>query len=303
MDLINARALWTLFSFAVYFLLFGGAVFGMALWRVKRRRNRPPVDFRFLRGPGETLRRRMAQFDEDFFLRFVLAALAPVLAAIVVSYGVFKYRPQTVTHLWIGSGLVVLAFFGTLIPMVRWGVRSLIRYYNDRLGYLGERFVGDCLEPLKRKGWHIFHDVPGLAGERKFNLDHVAVGPGGVWAIETKTRRKGKARKGFDPQKVFFDGNNLVWPWGEDAYGPEQARRNSEWLRAWLLKRTGIELEVRPVLALPGWYVVKPSGAEVRVVRPEWLLEDLPNARTVLTSDQIDLIVRQLDLHCRDVED
>lgn len=78
MDLTNARALWTLFSFAVYFLLLGGAVFGMALWRVKRRRNRPPVDFKFLRGPGETLRRRMAQFDEDFFLRFVLAALAPV---------------------------------------------------------------------------------------------------------------------------------------------------------------------------------------------------------------------------------
>jgi hypothetical protein len=148
MDLTNARALWTLFSFAVYFLLFGGAVFGIALWRVKRRRNRPPVDFKFLRGPGETLRRRMAQFDEDFFLRFVLAALAPVLAAIVVSYGVLKYRPQTVTHLWIGSGLVILAFFGTLIPMVRWGVQSLIRYHNDRLGYhVVESMLIDNLPP------------------------------------------------------------------------------------------------------------------------------------------------------------
>jgi hypothetical protein len=303
MDLSNERTLWSLFLFTVYFLLFTGAVIGLASGRVKRCRNRPPVEFKFLRGPGETLRRRMATFEENFFPRLILAGLVPLLAAIVVSYSALRFQPQTVTHLWLESGLVVIVFVGTLIPVLRWGSRSLIRYHNDRLGYLGERFVGDCLEPLKRKGWFIFHDVPGLAGERKFNLDHVAVGPGGVWAIETKTRRKGRARRGFDPHKVFFDGKNLVWPWGEDPYGPEQARFNSEWLQAWLLKRTGIKLEVYPVLALPGWYVVKPSGAEVRVVRPEWLLEDLPKARTVLTSDQIDLIVRQLDLHCRDVED
>jgi hypothetical protein len=245
----------------------------------------------------------MAKFDEDFIPGLILASLAPLFAAIVVLYGVLRYKPQTTTEIWLLSALVVLTFVGTFIPAVRWGIRRLIRYHNDRLGYLGERYVGDCLDPLKRKGWYIFHDVPGLAGGRKFNLDHVAVGPSGVWAIETKTRRKGSARMGFDPQKVFFDGMKLVWPWGEDPYGPEQARLSSEWLQAWLLERTGIKLDVRPVLALPGWYVVKPSNAEVRVVRPEWLLEDLPNARTVLTNEQIDLIVRQLDLRCRDVED
>jgi hypothetical protein len=36
---------------------------------------------------------------------------------------------------------------------------------------------------------------------------------------------------------------------------------------------------------------------------PEWLSEDLPKAGSVLTDPQIDLIARQLDQRCRDVED
>ena len=34
-----------------------------------------------------------------------------------------------------------------------------------------------------------------------------------------------------------------------------------------------------------------------------WLSEDLPKAGSVLTGAQIDLIARQFDRHCRDVED
>jgi len=38
-------------------------------------------------------------------------------------------------------------------------------------------------------------------------------------------------------------------------------------------------------------------------VKPEWLSEDLPKAGAVLNDTQIDLIARQLDQCCRDVED
>jgi hypothetical protein len=245
----------------------------------------------------------MAKFDEDFLFRIGAAALAPVLLALVVSWGVLKYRPQTWTQLWVGFGLIVLAFAATLVPAICWVLRGLMRYRDDRLGYLGERFVGDCLEPLKRQGWYVFHDVPCEAAGKKFNIDHVAVGPGGVWTIETKTRRKGRARPGFEPHKVFFDGRQLIWPWGEDPFGPDQAIDHADWLQKWLSKKTGIETKVWPVLVLPGWFVVDKAGAAVRVKMPEWLSEDLPKTGTLLTADQIDLITRQLDERCRDVED
>ena len=40
-----------------------------------------------------------------------------------------------------------------------------------------------------------------------------------------------------------------------------------------------------------------------RVVKQEWLSEDLPKAGSVLTTAQIDLIARHLDQYCRDVVD
>jgi len=61
------REQWPVVIICAYFLLFVGAVVGLGKWKVKRRRDRPPVEFKFLRGPGETLRRRIAKFDEDFY--------------------------------------------------------------------------------------------------------------------------------------------------------------------------------------------------------------------------------------------
>jgi len=52
-----------------------------------------------------------------------------------------------------------------------------------RRGADGERFVGWLLSRLP-DGWHVFNDVP--VGERGANIDHVVIGPGGVFTINTK---------------------------------------------------------------------------------------------------------------------
>lgn len=64
------------------------------------------------------------------------------------------------------------------------------------LRYLGERAVGEALFSLAAESYKIFHDVPAEVSGKKFNVDHVAVGKNGLFAIETKTRRKGRARPG-----------------------------------------------------------------------------------------------------------
>ena len=52
------------------------------------------------------------------------------------------------------------------------------------VGAAGERRVASELAVLEGEGWRLLHDrrLPG----RRANVDHVAVGPGGVWVIETK---------------------------------------------------------------------------------------------------------------------
>jgi len=51
------------------------------------------------------------------------------------------------------------------------------------VGASGERLVGDRLDLLKSQGWNLLHSVPLKSGA---DIDHIAIGPGGVFTINTK---------------------------------------------------------------------------------------------------------------------
>ncbi len=53
---------------------------------------------------------------------------------------------------------------------------------HDR-GAKGEEQVGGLLEGLGSRGWHVVHD----ASLGRGNVDHIAIGPGGVFTVETKS--------------------------------------------------------------------------------------------------------------------
>jgi hypothetical protein len=56
-----------------------------------------------------------------------------------------------------------------------------------RRGAVGERRTARLLDPLEREGWAILHDLA-VPGSRA-NLDHLAIGPGGVFVIDSKQYR------------------------------------------------------------------------------------------------------------------
>jgi hypothetical protein len=78
----------------------------------------------------------------------------------------------------------------------------------------------------------------------------------------------------------------------------------SDWLRKFIHSRTGLHVDPRPILVLPGWWVTERVVAAFRVashkVVPEIVRKWKPQD---LSPEQIDLISRQLDERCRDVED
>ncbi|HWX44250.1 MAG TPA: nuclease-related domain-containing protein [Solirubrobacteraceae bacterium] len=53
---------------------------------------------------------------------------------------------------------------------------------HDR-GARGEEQVGALLEGLRGRGWRVIHD----ASLGRGNVDHIAIGPGGVFTVETKS--------------------------------------------------------------------------------------------------------------------
>jgi Nuclease-related domain len=56
-----------------------------------------------------------------------------------------------------------------------------------RRGAMGERRTARLLEPLERQGWAVLHDLA-VPGSRA-NLDHLVIGPGGVFVVDSKQYR------------------------------------------------------------------------------------------------------------------
>ena len=150
-------------------------------------------------------------------------------------------------------------------------------------------------------GCHVFHDFP---ADPKWNIDHIIVGPSGVYVVETKTRRKRKAQKGKPDHIITFDGDTLIFPHAEQSrYGLDQARDNAKWLSGYLSSATGEKVWVEPILTFPGWMINRrTNNASVQVLNPKEIAGVVLSRPARLTAQSIKQIVHQLDQKCRDVE-
>jgi hypothetical protein len=296
------KVIWLSVIVGLYFFLFLSAVIGFGILRRRRRREREPVEFKLLRGPGESLRREVQGMDANLFIYAIVAAFIPLPVSAFALYLLARIFPLHGTQLSVGILILGILICGLFTGW--WLLSKIHERHNYALGYLGERTVGEVLALLVADGYQVFHDLPAEAKGSKFNLDHVVVGSTGVFLIETKTRRKGRARPGFKDHEVGYDGQKLIWPWAEDRHGLEQAEREARWLSEWLNKLTGFGLTAKPILALPGWYVKSTAHGSVNVVNAKGLPSAIKGRGTrVLSDEQIDIIARQLDQRCRDVED
>ena len=285
-----------LLALALYLAAYVVCLGALWLFRTNRRRERPPVAPKLLRGPGESLRWRLQRLDDALLLHAFGAAFLPMgvfVGGLMFAFNSTGRDRDVIMICAFALFLVTLYFCG------RWMLDKFTLRRDCHLGLLGEKIVAEAILPLAAEGCRIFHDVP--TGE--FNIDHVIVAPTGVFAIETKTRRAGRGRPDRRPDEIIYDGALLVFPWGEDAFGLEQARQRAAWLGNWLRDSTGEPVQPVPVLTFPGWNVMTTAaGAEVVVVSPNAIPGLVRNRPGLLTDLQIDHIARQLDGKCRDVE-
>jgi hypothetical protein len=163
-------------------------------------------------------------------------------------------------------GLVV----GVLAAMAAgWGLR--FRPSPDawawQRGAAGERRTARLLGPLERQGWTILHDlaVPGSAA----NIDHLAIGRGGVFVIDSKQYR---GRLQLDPSGRLWHGRYPLAPTlGAVSFEADQAAR--------VLPDPGVA--VVPIVAVhgaqvPGGKVVMGGVPVVPARRLPSMLRQLP---------------------------
>ena len=149
-----------------------------------------------------------------------------------------------------------------------------------RTGALGEERTGKILAPLESLGFRVIHDrlIPGS----KANIDHVVVGPPGVFTVESKNYTgKLSVRHGE------------VWVAG---------RRKTEILAQAKCEAAAVAAIVSPIPVTPllcvhradlGWFKAEANG--VRIVGPGQLVKLLLKAPVQLRPDEVQRLADQID--------
>ncbi len=270
-------------------------VFGtVAAWMIRKRRSRnerPPVASKLLRPAGHSLAVRQETLSAQLQEYLALSLVACVFCGALLEYAPAP-SPLVIAVLVLMTGAVA-AF------CVVQGLRIATRLRRVRLGRLGEQMVGEELEPLREDGYRIFHDFP---GGPKWNIDHIAIGSGGVFVFETKTRSKRRAESKQPEHEVLFEEDTLRFPWGNDCKAASQARYCAASLGRFLRGSTAEPVEVGPVLVLPGWYVTTKGRSDVRAVSAKGLAKVIRKFPPILSAGQIQRLAFQVEQKCRDVE-
>jgi hypothetical protein len=105
-----------------------------------------------------------------------------------------------------------------------------------RVGAGGEETVGGRLEKLTKHGWHVLHAVP--VGDRGSDIDHVVIGPGGVFTVNTKRH----------PDKSVWVGRNTVMVDGHRTNYLRNSRFEGERASRLLSEAVGFPVLARPAL-------------------------------------------------------
>lgn len=250
-----------------------------------RSEKRSPLKVTPLRLPGQSVEEQR----QELLLDEILAPMLVVLFLIVLA-GLewVRYSMPLPPAPWLYTTLALMAACYAAFRMRRVSpkLKSL------RLARDGERVIGQYLEELRSAGYSVFHDLV----ESGFNVDHVLIGPAGVFTIETKTFSK---RIGAEVQ-VTFDGKTIAadgWPPDRDPV--VQAKTQAAWLRELLARSTNRQFDVWPVVLFPGWFVRQSPGStrELWVLNEKAFKKFLANEKAVLAPEEISLASEHLSLY------
>jgi hypothetical protein len=263
-------------------------------WKRRHRGQRPPFSDLLLRSPGEGLRREIQDLNDEISAFMTSASLIPLLLICVYLISLISERERGS----MGRLLFILGigFGGYLV----WKVINLIeRRRSLRIGLAGEMAAGEELNRLMLDGYCVYHDFTA----EQFNIDHILVGPSGVFAVETKARSKGSRGKRIDEAKVIYDGERLRFPSWTTTEPIDQAKAQAAWLSKWLSRAVGDPVKVSPMVTIPGWFIEKKKPNGIPVLNPKQVKGYLEGKEeSVLSETMIKRVCHQLEQKCRDVD-
>lgn len=233
----------------------------------KSPKRRSPLTAAPLRLPGQSVGDEISDVSYDgVFAPLLLTVFMVVIAGLEWYRLALNVKPSP----WIAT---IAAFFVAIYAVLRiW--RTVDRLRALKLGRDGERAVAQYLEWFRTAGFFVFHDVPNEGA----NIDHVLIGPRGVFTIETKTLSKphrGECKVKIAGGQIYANGVPLT----RDPL--VQAKAQARWLSNFL-SEAQFKAFVQPVVVFPGWFV-EPFDMKAAGV---WVLEPKALDRFVDREDE-----------------
>jgi hypothetical protein len=199
-------------------------------------------------------------------------------------------RLRGVEYVYLAAAVATIAY------LIRRIVKRGARLTNLRAGYDAELAVGQELDALMRRGAVVFHDFPAEG----FNIDHVVITKDCVYVVETKGYTKLTRLKGREAATVEFDGMRLKFPTWTTDEPILQAERQAKWFADWIKRASGHLVPVRPVVALPGWFVQQRGTGPVSVYSGRQLGSLLDTPKHEL-DPRTESVTYQVEQRCRTV--
>ena len=243
-----------------------------------------------LRSPGESTRRRIDRTNGE------IGAYATALGAIPLT--LFAALVSYVHFLYLDLGWMETGYFGALSAgFILYSTNKIKRLKSRRRRlyqiYEGQMAVAQEVNRLIPDGYRVYHDFP----TDQFHIDHIIVGPQGVFAVTAKViPRFGHRRQ----STLLLEGQQLVYGKQRDEHTVPFAAFQASWLAKWLLTATGEALSVQSILTIPGWRIKSLRNTTVLAVAPSAIGEALNHSRGYrLSGKTIRLVCEQIEAKCR----
>lgn len=252
---------------------------------MSNKKTKSPLKAKPLRNPGQSLDEQIDKLLEDKISPWIFAIVSIAALTGLEWYRWYThapYAPIPYTVLAIAVGAIGF-----------WKLRNFRReLLRLKAGRDGEKAVGQFLETLRLDGYRVFHDIIGEG----FNIDHVIIGPTGVYSVETKTFSMpiGKAPKiQFDGKTITKNGFKL------DRDPIIQAKAQGKWLSELLNVSSGRIVKVQPVVLFPGWFIDSGWQHDVWVLNPKGLRQFMEKRESIVSKEDIGLLSFHLSRYIR----
>jgi Nuclease-related domain len=244
----------------------------------KKRKKQPVLKVR--RRAGQSIRDEKERLLENRLMPYLFGPAFLWMIFAVEAIHSWSHEPPQL-RLWLCLAIVVTGF--------AWiGYRRLFpQFRNLNRGERGELRVAEILDDLRGIGYRAFHDLVGNG----YNIDHVVVGPAGVFAIETKFR------SGYG-EIEFRNGEGLfVGGYPEEKDCLKQARGNAFEVNRIIKDTCGIYQPVKPLVVFVGDWKIKNRWrhTDARVLSTDQITDYFDRQQPELMRREIDLICSHLE--------